>query len=100
MDCRVATAFFSRSANIGGSIGFSRKLHIDFGVILSINCAMDEQEVRELFAQIGCIMEDASVTALVWTRDDTLSMSGRARELRYAYDEIKILLDTIDANVR
>lgn len=31
--------------------------------------SMNEQELRELFTDIGCIMEDASVTALVWTRD-------------------------------
>ena len=61
---------------------------------------MDEQELRKLFTDIGCIMEDASVTALVWRRDDTRSISDRATELRVAYNKIGALLDTVDANVR
>ena len=45
-------------------------------------------------------MEDARVTALVWKRNDTRSISDRAAELRDAYNKIGGLLDSIDANVR
>ena len=62
--------------------------------------AMDEQELRRLFTEIGCFMEDAGVTALVWRRDDTRSISDRAAELRGAYNKIGALLDTVDSNVR
>lgn len=61
---------------------------------------MDERKLRRLFTEIGCIMEDASVTALVWKRNDTRSISDRAAELRDAYNKIGGLLDSIDANVR
>ena len=61
---------------------------------------MDERKLRRLFTEIGCIMEDASVTALVWKRNDTRSISDRATELRDAYNKIGGLLDSIDANVR
>ena len=61
---------------------------------------MNEQELRELFTKIGCIMEDASVIALIWTRNDLRSVSERADELRGAYDEFGALLDLIEANVR
>ena len=44
----------------------SQKLHMDFGVIRSICHVMDEQELRGQFTDIGSIMEDASVIALVW----------------------------------
>ena len=73
---------------------------MDFGVILSIGHAMDERELRGLFTEIGCIMEGASVTALVWERGDKRSISDRAAELRCAYNEIGVLLDNVDANVR
>ncbi len=73
---------------------------MDFGVILSIGHAMDERDLRSLFTEIGCIMEDASVSAIVWKRDDTRSISDRAGELRDAYNRIGALLDTIEANVR
>lgn len=61
---------------------------------------MDEQELRRLFTEIGCIMEDASVTAVVWRRDDSRSISDRAAELSDAYSKIGALLDQIEANVR
>ena len=61
---------------------------------------MNEQELRELFTKIGCIMEDASVIALIWTHDDLRLISERAKELRGAYDEIGTLIDVIEANVR
>ena len=40
--------------------------------------SMNEQELRELLTGIGCIMEDARVTALVWKRDDKRSILDRA----------------------
>lgn len=72
---------------------------MDFGAGPSIGHAMDERQLRELFTEIGCIMEDTSVTALVWRRDDTRRMSDRASELRDACNNISALLDTIDENV-
>lgn len=42
--------------------------------------------------------KDASVTARVWQRDDTRSISHRVVELREAYHNIGALLDAIDAN--
>ncbi len=81
-------------------ISISKKLHLDFGDVRSIGHAMDERKLRGLFTELGCIMEDASVTALVWQRDDARSRSDRAAELRGAYNKIGALLDTIDANVR
>ena len=60
--------------------------------------AMHEQELRRLFTEIGCIMEDASVTALVWARDDKSRISDRAAEIRDAYNKVGALLDTIDTN--
>lgn len=61
---------------------------------------MNEQELRTLFTKIGCITEDASVIALIWTRDDLRSVSDRVTVLRGAYGEIGALLDVIEANVR
>ena len=61
---------------------------------------MDQQELRRLFTEIGCIMEDAGVTALLWKHDDPRSISDRAAELRDAYSRIGALLDQIEANVR
>lgn len=61
---------------------------------------MDEEELRTLFTDIGCIMEDSSVKALVWQRKDARSRSDRATELRVAYNKIGALLDIIDAIIR
>lgn len=62
--------------------------------------SMNEQELRELFTGIGCIMEDVGVTALVWKHDDKRPEPNRAAELRRAHDEIGTILDKIEANVR
>lgn len=61
---------------------------------------MEDQELRKLFTEIGCMMEDASVTALVWKRDDARSIAHRVAELRGACNSIGALLDTIEASVR
>ena len=92
--------FFLAVSSLQRVVRYSRKLHLDFGVIHRIGNAMDEQELRGLFTEIGCAMEDASVTALVWKRDDTRSIMDRASELRNAYDKIGLLLESIEANVR
>lgn len=92
--------FFSLSVRGQRVVRYSRKLRLDFGVIHRICKAMDEQELRGLFTEIGCIMEDASVTALVWMHDDTRSILARASELRNAYDKIGLLLKSIEENVR
>ena len=92
--------FFSVSARCHVAGPCERKLHVDFGVIPSIGYAMDEQKLRGLFTEIGCIMEDASLTALVWEHHDTRSLIDRAAELRDAHCKIGGLLDTIEGNVR
>ena len=66
----------------------------------SIGHTMEEQKLRRLFTEIGCIMEDASVTALVWERGDKRSVKDRAAELQDACNKISGLLNTIAANVR
>ena len=72
---------------------------MDFGGIPSMVPAMDKQELRRLFTELGCIIEDASVTSLVWSRDDTRSISDHAAVLRGAYSRISALPDKIKANV-
>ena len=92
--------FFFLLARIYGAVRYYPKLLMDFRVRRSIGHAMDERELRGLFTEIGSIMEDASVTALVWERGDKRSISDRAGELRGAYQNIGTLIDTIEASVR
>lgn len=61
---------------------------------------MNEQDLRRIFTEIGCIMEDCSVTALIWKRNDPYSVMDRVAKLRDAYNKIGELLDTVEANVR
>ena len=53
-------------------------------------------EVRKLFTQIGCIMEDASLIALVCKADDKLNTQGRYRMVLDAHAKISELLTQID----
>ena len=92
--------FIFLPARIYEAVRYYRKLRMDFRVRSSIGHAMDERELRGLFTEIGCIMEDASVTALVWERGDKRSISDRVGKLRAAYKRIGGLIDSIDANVR
>ena len=44
--------------------GIFAKLHMDFKATASIGWVMTEPDVRAMFTEIGCIMEDASLIAL------------------------------------
>lgn len=99
MDCGSPWSKVVVSARIGGTHRNRQKLHMDFVRSPSIGHTMDERELRGLFTEIGCIMEDASTVALVWHRDDARSKSTRAIELRDAYNKIGTLLDVIDARI-
>jgi hypothetical protein len=76
------------------------KLHLDFIVSDGIGRIVDEQNLRGLFTEIGCVMEDASMIALVWQTDDAVSTTARAAKLRDAHERIGALLDIIEVNVR
>jgi hypothetical protein len=47
-----------------------------------------DNEVRELFTQIGCIMEDASLIALVWGTDGEWDVAARYREISAAHNKM------------
>jgi hypothetical protein len=55
-----------------------------------------DDEVRKLFTEIGCIMEDASLVALVWGDDDKLNTHARYRTVIDAHAKISELLAQID----
>lgn len=60
---------------------------------------MDDPDIRELFTQIGCLMEDASVVALLWADETDLSPNARLTLLREANDAVKNLIEKIEASV-
>ena len=45
----------------------------------------DIDEIRRLFTEIGCIMEDASLLALVWNPGDRLDIQARFQKLSDAH---------------
>jgi hypothetical protein len=47
--------------------------------------------IKRLCTQAGCIMEDASVLALMW--DDEPTLEARLGALSSAADDIKVLVD-------
>lgn len=53
-------------------------------------------EVRKLFTEIGCIMEDASVIALMWRDGDGLDPGARLHSLSDAHAAIGDLLVQIE----
>ena len=53
-------------------------------------------EVRKLFTEIGCIMEDTSIIALIWRDKEDLDMRARLQSLSDAHAEIGDLLDRIE----
>ena len=55
-----------------------------------------DPDIRELFTQIGCIMEDASLIALIGKDADPLSITERIAILRKHNQDIAMLLDKID----
>lgn len=56
-----------------------------------------DNDVRRPFTEIGCIMEDASLIALLWSADDELDMLARYREISDAHAKIGELLKQIDS---
>lgn len=77
----------------------TQKLHIDFGDKSSIRWCMAipaNDEARKLFNEIGCIMEDASVVALMWRDGDGLDLRARLQSLLDAHAEIGNLLANIE----
>lgn len=74
----------------------SQKLVMDFGDHGALGAGMDKathDRIREICTQIGTIMEDASVVALVWKIDDSLSDPDRLHQIRHAHAEIGRLLE-------
>lgn len=55
----------------------------------------NDDEVRRLFTEIGCIIEDASLAALVW-RDENLDIEARYRQISDAHAKIGELLTKIN----
>lgn len=55
-----------------------------------------DDDIRTLFTEIGCIMEDASLIALVWSSTDNLDVRARFQTLSQAHREIGDLLLQID----
>jgi len=53
-------------------------------------------EVRKLFTEIGCIMEDASIVALIWSDADGLDIPARLARLSDAHSKIGDLLAQIE----
>lgn len=62
-------------------------------------CIMDDTDIRELFTQIGCLMEDASVVAILWAGETDLNQKARLTLLREANDAVKNLIEKIEASV-
>lgn len=79
---------------------YYEKLRIDFGSEPSIVRRMakpSNDEVRELFTEIGCIMEDASLIALVWGADDEIDVTARYQKILDAQEKISQLLLQIES---
>lgn len=69
---------------------------MDFANHNALGVGMDKATqdlVREICAQIGTIMEDASAVALIWKIDDSLSDTDRLHQIRHAHTEIGRLLE-------
>jgi hypothetical protein len=59
-----------------------------------------EAHIRELCTRIGCVMEDVSVIALIWSKDDGLSIEARLQELHNAQLTIATLVDEAQSLLR
>lgn len=78
----------------------TQKLHIDFGGKSRNRKCISKppsDEVRKLFTEIGCIMEDASHAALIWRDGDGLDLRVRLQILSRAHKEIGNLLSRFDS---
>lgn len=72
---------------------------MDFSRLLALRDPMDidtENNIRGICTEIGTIMEDTSVVALIWTKDDDLSIAERLQLLRDAHLQIGMLLQQAD----
>lgn len=64
--------------------------HNAFGVCMD---KATQDRIREICTQIGTIMEDVSVVALVWRISDNLDAAERLHQLRDVHTEIGRLLE-------
>lgn len=68
---------------------------MDFSRLLALRDPMDsdtENHIRQICAEIGTIMEDASVVALIWTEDGEVCIAERLQLLRDAHLQIGTLI--------
>lgn len=72
---------------------YAAKLCMDLRVLVGIGSSMDEQQIRSLLTEAGCIMEDASIIALIWKPSYGLTVQARVEHLRAATLKIVALLD-------
>lgn len=80
-----------------------RELYIDFCRCPSIRRGMandKDNEVRRLFTEIGCIMEDASLSALVLGDRNDLDVKARYRQISDVHTKIGELLSQIVRAIR
>ena len=56
--------------------------------------------VRTLFTEIGCVMEDASVIALIWADTEPISSQDRHQRLLNAYYKVGTALEKIEATIK
>jgi hypothetical protein len=59
-----------------------------------------EQQLRELFTQIGCIMEDTSVKALIWEKASDQLATEKLVAIEEAVNELEIITDKIRLSLR
>lgn len=57
---------------------------------------LETDDLRRLCTEIGCIMVDASLVALVWDPGDRLGVKARIKKLSDTHSEIGILLSQIE----
>lgn len=63
---------------------------------------MDEQsnmDIRAVFTEVGCIMEDASIIALIWDRANPMPTQDRYQQLLEAHGRIGVALSTIKSAI-
>lgn len=68
---------------------------MDFRRLLALRDPMDsdsEARIRQICTEIGVIMEDISVVALIWAKDGDVSIAERLQLLRDAYLQIGTLI--------
>lgn len=68
---------------------------MDFSGLLALRVPMNsdaEDQIRQIYTEIGIIMEDASVVALIWRKDADVSIAERLQLLRDAHLQIGTLI--------